>query len=154
MSRQASHRRRRSKHRHHPPPYLTSQGTVAAFLSLTAALVVFVRPQWTTPIFGQPFGAYSLGAVGAIVTLAVSHKWPARVGNGHPVRIITVTAFRIFSASLLGGIGYTVAAGLVESGGAAWAGALLLGLAEKPLNDMVLSGLGVVTPAETDTSGA
>ena len=124
------------------------------FLSLTAALVVVVQPQWSTPVFGQPFGAYGLGALGALITLAVSYKWPARVGNGHPAQIMTVTAFRFLSASLLGGLGYVVVAGFVASGGAAWAGAFLSGLAEKPLNDVVLGNLGVVRPAETDTSGA
>ena len=67
------HRRRRSKGgglANHREAYLFCLGSIATCCVAAAALILIVRPSWTTRVLRLPLGAYLLGGLGGVLTLA------------------------------------------------------------------------------------
>jgi len=137
-------------------PYTVSLASVGLFCFVTAVLTLLAQPSWDTPVFDEPLGAFLLGGLGGIVTLAASPGRARRLRVRTPARLAAITAYRLVAACLMGGLGYAVvsaasgASGLVFPGWLPAAGAAMFGILELALNDVLLKLLGCIEPGEID----
>jgi len=117
--------------------------------------MLVMRPEWKAPLLGQPLGAFLLGGLGGLITLACVVSWPRRIGP-QPGRIVSLTVYRLGCATALGGAGFALTDALVSAGDPerAWlplSASLVTGLLEKPLNAGLLKAAGFVASQETGT---
>ncbi|HKY32701.1 MAG TPA: hypothetical protein VJV23_09215 [Candidatus Polarisedimenticolia bacterium] len=138
-------------------PYLVSLSTLAVSCVAVVLAMLAWRPTWETPLLGCRVGAYLLGGLGGILTIALLPRWHGRFGRETaPRRLVSVTLYRLAAACLLGAAGYGL--GSVMSSAAmqsphGWlpnAAALATGLAELGVSELLLRGLGVFGRGEPD----
>jgi len=155
----ASRSRRRARRAHRKAgldPYTVCLASVGLVCFVVAVLTLLARPSWNTPVFDEPLGAFFMGGLGGIVTLAASPARARRLRVRTPTRLAAVTAYRLVAACLMGGVGYAVvsaasgASGLVFPGWLPTAGAAMFGILELALNDVLLRMLGCIRPREID----
>lgn len=142
--------------RRNPDVYPVALASAAcACMAITLALLLF-RPAWETPVLDLPLTSYLLGGAGGLLTIVACPGWARRLGSRHRGRVVAFTIYRFFCALTMGGAGYAGILGLAQSLNLvtpdwfAYLLALLAGVLESFVNEVVLRALGFLAPREVD----
>ena len=136
--------------------YPVALASAALFCLVTTLVVLLARPRWGTLLLDLPLGSYLMGGAGGLVTVILSPGWARRLGSRHRARVAGFTIYRLCCALALGGAGYLAISGLsqlmalVTPDWFCYVVALLAGILESVVNEIVLRGLGFLAPREID----
>ena len=136
--------------------YPVALASAASACVATALILLLVRPDWQTPVFDLPLGSYLLGGAGGLLTIVACPGWARRLGSRHRGRVAEFTIYRFCCAMAMGGAVYAgslASAQLLTLVAPTWFPyllALLAGILEAFVNEVVLRALGFLAPREID----
>ena len=135
------------------PLALASAGTACL---VVAFALLLARPAWETQVLDLPLSAYLLGGAGGLLTIVACPAWARRLGSRNPGRVVAFTLYRLCIALGMGAAGYSAVLSLAQTLSLVtpdwfpYMLALLSGVLECMVNEVVLRSLGFLAPKGID----